>query len=121
MNADYFWLNGNTLTMLAFQKFALSGRRCYWTGLGRGLTDPDAAWHSLLYFDSPFLVSPDYGNPRNQISHDLEYTVGLNYVLTSGYDRVDAAVYRRALRSGRYEIVPGSRRLGVVLLRRTQS
>ena len=108
VGASYPWLSANTVNFLSLQQFG--GAACSWASLGDvDETDPEIAWRTLMEFGSPFLLTMDFGSPRNPPPFDLRPFADLN--------AIDVPVYRRALRSGRYEIVPGFRRDGLVLLR----
>jgi hypothetical protein len=115
VGADYAWLNSNTMTMRAYSRYALQGRRCAWLNLGRGQTDADAAWQMVVARDSPFYLSLDYDDVANPLPPPQAAAA-----LDDPLNLVDRELYRRALSSGRYEVVPGSRRTGLVVLRRTR-
>ena len=67
VGVEYPWLNSNTLRMLAFSRYAESGRRCLYTSLGYTEDDAAAAWDRVGDFRPPFFISVDYGNPANPL------------------------------------------------------
>ena len=75
----------------------------------------ELGWQALTGVDSPFLLTMDFGNPRNQLPGDLAAQVSAN----ANLNVIDVPVLRRALRSGRYTIVPSFRRSGLLLLQRS--
>jgi hypothetical protein len=113
VGASYPWLSANTVNLISAEQFAGGG--CSWQSLGDGATDPEVGWEALTGVDSPFLLSMDSGNSRNQLPGALAAQVPANAPLNV----IDDAVLRRALRSGRYTIVPAFRRSGLLLLQRT--
>jgi hypothetical protein len=113
VGAEYPWLNGNTLSLVASEEFALAGRQCQYTPLGYAEGNVDRAWKRVLAIDPPFYVAIDYGNPSNRLPADLEAQA----TRRDPFNRVNLAVYRRALRSGRFLVVPDTRRSGLVVLR----
>lgn len=115
VGTDYPWLNHNTLRMLARARFQ-SGPRCNYNALGYAEADPEVGWRRLIESGALFFVTLDYGNPRNPLPADLRRQVKLN----NAFNRINLAVLRRAIRSGRYTIVPQSRRLGLLVLRLAQ-
>jgi hypothetical protein len=117
VGASYAWLNQNTLTMLAAEQFALDGHDCPWAGVQFSSADP-GGWGDFSARKSTFFVTVDYGNPRNRLPKALDPQTGLSTALDVHFNGGNALLLSRAIRSGRYAVVPGSRRLGLVLLRR---
>lgn len=113
VGADYPWLNHNTLSMLAVEEHADEGLMCYYTGLGYAENDPEIAWKRLLEFKSPYYISIDYGNSANPLPADKRALI----LPSDPFNAVNIAVYRRVRASGMYEVVRGSRRDGLVVLR----
>ena len=113
VGADYGWLNHNYLSMLAIEEHADEGLTCYYTALGYAENDPDVAWKRLLEFKSPYYISIDYGNAANPLPAAQQALVRPD----DPFNKVNRAVYRRVLESGLYQLVPGSRRDGLVVLR----
>jgi hypothetical protein len=113
VGANYPWLSANTINLLSVEQFAGGG--CSWQSLGDGATDPEVGWQALTGVDSPFLLTMDFGNPHDELPGDLAAQVPANADLNV----IDDAVLRRALRSGRYTIVPAFRHSGLLLLQRT--
>jgi hypothetical protein len=113
VGASYPWLSANTVNLLSLEQFAGGG--CSWQSIGDGVTDPELGWQALTGVDSPFLLTMDFGNPRNQLPGDLAAQVSAN----ANLNVIDVPVLRRALRSGRYTIVPSFRRSGLLLLQRS--
>jgi hypothetical protein len=134
VGGSYVWLNANILTMLVAEQFALRSRQCFWAGLDNLSTDnePGTRWKELVRRNSPYFLTVDYGNPSNRLPPALptpegpclqvsdrdkrkcfEVVLALDRQLNAG----NADVLRRAIQSGRYVVVPGSRRLGLVLMR----
>jgi 4-amino-4-deoxy-L-arabinose transferase-like glycosyltransferase len=113
VGADYPWLNHNTLTFLAHQRFAESGRRCSYTALGYAEQDPEAAWERVRETDPPFYIAIDYGNPRNP----LPATEAAAVARADAFNRVNVAILDRVVRSPHFELVPGSRSTGLVIFR----
>lgn len=112
VGADHPWFNHNTIEMLAFQRYAESGRRCYYTALGYAEKDPEVAWKRLRKFGSPYYISIDYGNRTNPLPEAQRSLL----TPSDPFNRVNTNVYRRVRRSGRYQIVPESRSTGIVIL-----
>jgi hypothetical protein len=112
VGTDYPWLNANTLELLAHARFQ-AGPHCSYTALGYALNDSGVAWQRVIDYGSPFLVTVDYGNPRNPLPPEFVAQTDL----TDPFNEINVAVLRRAISSGRYTIVPGSRRVGVIVLR----
>ena len=115
VGADYPWLNHNYLSMLALEEHADEGLICYYTALGYAESDPEVAWQRLLQFKSPYYISIDYDNPANPLPPDKQALIRAS----DPFNTVNVTVYRRVRESGRYELVPGSRRDGLVILRST--
>lgn len=113
VGADYPWLNHNTLSMLALEEHADEGLTCYYTGLGYAENDPEIAWKRLLEFKSPYYISIDYGNSANPLPPDKRALI----LPSDPFNAVNIAVYRHVRASGMYEVVRGSRRDGLVILR----
>jgi hypothetical protein len=114
VGGEYPWLNANTLEMLAFSRYAESGRRCYYTSLGYAESDPADAWARVQEFKPPYYVSVEYGNARNE----LPQTYAPAAARADAFNRVNRVIFERVSRSRRFEVVPGSRRDGVVVFRR---
>ena len=117
VGGDFPWLNANTLTMLAAEKYALGGRNCYYTPLGYAETDPNRAYTRLQGLKPPYYISLDYTHPRNRLPADVLRIAQLHDV----FNRVNLAVYRRVLASGTFRVLPQSRSAGVIILRATPS
>jgi hypothetical protein len=117
VGTSFAWLNPNTLTMLAAEQFALDGRDCLWAGVQFTSSDP-GGWQDFSTRKSTFFVTVDYGNPRNRLPKALDPQTGLSSALDKQINGGNALLLRRAIRSGTYVVVPGSRRLGLVMLRR---
>jgi hypothetical protein len=113
VGADYPWLNHNTLSMLAIEEYADEGLTCYYTALGYAENDPEIAWKRLLEFKSPYYISIDYGNSANPLPPDKRALI----LPSDPFNAVNVSVYRRVRESGMYEVVRGSRRDGLVVLR----
>ena len=113
VGVDYPWLNHNTLELLAFERHARQGRKCYYTSLGYAETSVPRAWKRVRDFNPPFFISIDYGNPINTLPHPQRLMV----VAPNPFNAVNRAVFRRLLRSQLFELVPGSRHDGFVILR----
>jgi len=116
VGASYAWLNQNTLMMLAAEREGSRSRDCPWASVGSP-TSPGAGWRELSARQSPFLLTVDYGNPGNQLPAPYRSQVGLTTAQDKQLNGGNAALLRAALKSGRYSVVPGMRRLGLVLLR----
>jgi hypothetical protein len=110
VGTSYFWLNANTLNFLAIKEFA---QPCPWAAVGGHGTTVDGAWQDLVRYRSPFFLTVDYGNPRNPLPPQIRAKTPLD----DRFNRTDRGLFRRVLGSGRYVVVPGSRRLGLILLR----
>jgi hypothetical protein len=108
----YPWLNANTLEMLAAERFAESGRYCYYTSLGYASSDPSADWRRVLDFRPPYYISLDYGNRTNPPPAELEQAIAT----PDPFNRTNVAVFRRVRSSGDYEVLDGTRRAGTVVL-----
>jgi hypothetical protein len=113
VGVDYPWLNGNTLGMLAFSRFAERGRRCYYTSLGYAQADPEAAWSRVQEFQPPYYVGIDYGNARNPLPPPYADVAARG----SAFNRVNQDVFERVTRSSEFDVVPGTRRAGLVVFR----
>jgi 4-amino-4-deoxy-L-arabinose transferase-like glycosyltransferase len=113
VGADHPWLNHNTLTFLAHQRFAESGRLCNYTALGYAEQDPEAAWDRVRDTDPPFYIAIDYGNPRNL----LPAAQAGDVARADAFNRVNVEIFDRVVRSPRFELVSGSRRTGLVIFR----
>jgi hypothetical protein len=113
VGADYPWLNHNTLTYLAHERFAESGRRCNYTALGYAEQDAEAAWQRVRETDPPFYIAIDYRNPRNPLLEAQAAAVARN----DPFNRVNLEIFDRVLRSPRFEVVPGTRSTGLVIFR----
>ena len=114
VGTSYAWLNANTLGMLAAERFAMIGRRCYYGGLRR-LNDPDAGWRDVVRYPWPFFVTVDYDNPGNPLPPEQQVPDVRDEIIEP-FNRINVAVLRRAIQTGQYVIVPGSRRNGLVVL-----
>jgi 4-amino-4-deoxy-L-arabinose transferase-like glycosyltransferase len=113
VGGDYPWFNANTLEMLAFERYAESGRRCYYTSLGYAEKDPRVAWKRVGDFNPPFYISIDYGNPHNPLPREQTVAVAR----ADAFNRVDLAVFNRVKRSPKFEVVSYSRGGGFVVFR----
>jgi hypothetical protein len=118
VGTDYPWLNHVSLEFIAFSQFARRDRRCYWASVGFAERDPRAAWQQLNRFQSPFYVTVDYGNPRNLLPPALRARAQETLTEPDAFNQTNIAVFRRALRSGEWLVVPGFRHLGLIVLRR---
>jgi hypothetical protein len=116
VGTSYAWLNANTLTMLGVEQLALDGRQCKWAGVTFTSSDPDG-WQNFTGQNSAYLLTVDYGNPANRLPAALDPSAGLGSALDTQINGGNAKLLRRAISSGSYVVVPGSRRLGLVLLR----
>jgi hypothetical protein len=112
VGVEYPWLNENTLEMLAAERFAESGRYCYYTTLGYATTSPNAAWRRVIQFMPPFYISLDYGSVRNRLPATIQQTIDP----TDPFNVTNVAVFRRAVASTRFSILPGSRQAGTIIL-----
>jgi hypothetical protein len=117
VGAEYAWLNGNTLSLIASEEFALDGRQCQYTPLGYAEQSVETAWFRVLAINPPFYVALDYGNPANHLPTALEAQA----TRPDPFNRVNLGVYRRALRSGRFAAIPETKQDGLVVLRATAS
>lgn len=115
VGADYPWLNHNTLSMLAREQHSGDNLNCYYTALGYAENDPAVAWARVLEFRSPYYISIDYGNPVNPLPPDKRALI----LPSDPFNVVNVAVFRRVRESALFEVVPGSRREGLVILRST--
>ena len=115
VGGDYPWLNGNTLSLLADEEHTVGGHECEYTALGYAETDADAAWQRVLSLSAPYYVTIDYEDPANRLAPGLAAAVP-SY---DAFNRVNRAVFRRALGSGVYSVLPGTRRDGFVALHRS--
>jgi 4-amino-4-deoxy-L-arabinose transferase-like glycosyltransferase len=113
IGGEYPWLNANTLEMLAFERYAGIGRRCHYTSLGYAERDPAVAWKRVRDFSPPFYVSVDYGNPHNPLPADQAAAVSR----PDAFNRVNVAIFNRVKRSHEFDLVPESRRSGLVVFR----
>jgi Dolichyl-phosphate-mannose-protein mannosyltransferase len=115
VGGDYPWFNANTLEMLAAERQAEPGRRCYYTSLGYAERDPMVAWKRVQDFHPPFYISVDYGNPRNPLpSREASAASRVDI-----FNRVDRAIFTRVKSSPAFALVPDSRRDGFVVFRAT--
>jgi hypothetical protein len=112
VGVDYPWLNSDTLSMFAADRFALAGRRCRYTTLGYATSDAEAAWRRVRDGHPPYYVSVDYGNPANPLPRALADSRAY-----APFNRVNAPVFAHVLRSGHFVFVPGGRQSGLVVLR----
>jgi 4-amino-4-deoxy-L-arabinose transferase-like glycosyltransferase len=108
----YPWLNANTLEMLAAERYAETGRYCYYTSLGYASSDPIADWRRVLGLQPPYYISLDYGNRSNPPPPELQTAIAT----PDPFNRTNVAVFRRVRTSGDYEILNGTRRAGTVVL-----
>jgi hypothetical protein len=113
VGAEHPWFNHNTIEMLAFERYADSGRRCYYTALGYAEKDTEAAWQRLQQFQSPYYISIDYGDRSNPLPAAEQSLI----TPSDPFNVVNTAVFKRVRASGIYEVVPGSRDTGLVVLR----
>lgn len=111
VGAEHPWFNANTMTFIAAQRFALSGRNCYYTSLGYAETKPGRAWKRVVGFSPPFYISIDYGNPANR----LPVPFRAQAAGADAFNRVNRALEARVRASGSFRIVPGSRTGGFVV------
>jgi uncharacterized membrane protein (GlpM family) len=111
VGADYPWLNFNTLQMLAAERFALSGRFCYYTSLGYAEVDPDAAWQRIRQFRPPYYISIDYGSRSNLLPAADRATIRSS----DPFNRVNRAVYRRVVNDSSFRVLPETRQHGFVI------
>jgi hypothetical protein len=116
VGTSYAWLNANTLTMLGAEQVALDMRQCRWTGVTYSSADPDG-WQNFTAESAAYLLTVDYGNAANPLPAALVPSAGLGSALDRQINGGNAKLLRRAISSGTYVVVPGSRRLGLVLLR----
>jgi hypothetical protein len=114
VGVDLPWLNSNTLSLLADERFALRGRQCQYTALGYAEVDPGKAWERVLSFQPPYYVGVDYGNRANQI----DATIGEVVSAGDPFNVVNVAVLGRVRRSTGFRVVPGSRAAGLVVFER---
>ena len=113
VGAEYPWLNHNTLEMLAIERYAESGKRCYYTALGYAENDPNIAFKRVEDFKSPYYISIDYGNPANPLPPTLQSLI----IQADPFNKVNQIVFRRVVTSGLYQRIPGTAREGLVILR----
>jgi hypothetical protein len=113
-------LNANTLAVLAAEDFALNGWQCGWGGVQFTREDPDG-WKLVSARNSQFFATVDYGNSANKLPPEFDTQAGLGSALDRELNRGNAALLRRVIHSGQYAVVPGSRRFGLVLLRRVEA
>jgi dolichyl-phosphate-mannose-protein mannosyltransferase len=113
VGVDYAWLNANSLTLLAHERFSRSGIDCYYTALGLAEQDAAAAWRRVRSFEPPYYIGVDYGNARNPLPVAQRTLVAPS----DPFNVVNRAVLRQALNSGRFEIVQGTQHAGLILLR----
>jgi Dolichyl-phosphate-mannose-protein mannosyltransferase len=117
VGADYPWLNHNTVTFLARQRFAESGRRCNYTALGYAEQDPQGAWDRVRHADPPFYIAIDYGNPRNP----LPAAQAAALTRDDAFNKVNVAVFERVVRSPDFDLLPRSRSTGLVIFRGSEA
>jgi len=113
VGVDYPWLNANTLSLLADETFGRRDRQCHYTPLGLAEQDSERAFQRLLTFKPPYYISLDYDNPNNPLSQAKSSSI----VASDLFNTINREVHRRVLGSGLFEILPGSRRDGIVILR----
>jgi hypothetical protein len=113
VGGEYPWLNHNTLTFLAHQRFAESGRRCTYTALGYAEQNPEAAWERVRATKPPFYISVDYGNARNPLPEPQASAVAR----VDAFNQVNVEIFDRVARSPDFEPVPESRTRGLVIFR----
>lgn len=113
VGVDYPSLNGNTLSMLADEQFALRGRQCQYTALGWAEGDAEAAWTRVRELDPPYYVSIDYGNPAKPVPAPLADQIHAS----DPFNAINKAVFGRVVRSGAFETVGASRQSGLVVFR----
>jgi hypothetical protein len=115
VGVNYPWFNANTLQMLAAERFAESGRYCYYTALGYASTDPNAAWRRVVQFKPPFYIGLDYGNAVNPLPLVQRRAIDPK----DPFNVINVAVFRRAIRSKAFVVLPETRRAGTVVLAAT--
>lgn len=113
VGVDYPWLNANTLALLADEEFALWDVACHYTPLGLAEQSPERAFQRLLSLRPPYFIGLDYGNPRNPLPRAKSDAIAAG----DPFNSVNRAVHRRVLESRLFEIVPNSRRNGIVIFR----
>jgi hypothetical protein len=113
VGVSYTWLNNNNLELLAHEKLGWTGRRCSYHVLALALDDTEAGLRTMRAVSPPFYIGVDFGNLRNPLPADLRAGTRLD----DQFNSASAAVFRRILTSGRYEVVPGTRREGLIVLR----
>jgi hypothetical protein len=113
VGGDYPWFNANTLTMLAFERYAERGRRCYYTPLGYAESDPSVAWRRFQKINPPFYVSVDYGNAGNPLGVDQARAA----LRRNAFNRINLEIFNRVRHSRDFALVPGSRQDGFVVFR----
>jgi Dolichyl-phosphate-mannose-protein mannosyltransferase len=114
VGGDYPWLNGNTMSMLADERHTIVGPECEYTPLGYAATDAVAAWKRVLSLSAPYYLSIDYGDRANT----LPPTLAVQVPTYAAFNKVNRAVFRRALDSGSYVAIPSTRAGGFVVLHR---
>jgi hypothetical protein len=114
VGADYPWFNHNTIEMIAFERHAEGGLRCYYTSLGYAEQKADVAWQRVRQFDPPYYISVDYGNPSNPLPKAERVLI----TPSDPFNVVNTTVFRRIETSGSFKVVPGTRQSGVVVLQR---
>jgi hypothetical protein len=113
VGVDYPWLNANTLTLLAHERFSRRGISCYYTPLGLAESDTRVAWRRVLSFEPPYFVGIDYGNARNPLPAAQQRLIAPS----DAFNVVNRSVFRLALNSGRFEVLPRRRHAGLIVLR----
>jgi hypothetical protein len=111
VGVDYPWLNANTLSMLASERFARLGRRCSYTPIGYAERSADRAWERVRAFAPPYFVAVDFGNEQNPLPPEQARGVRPD----DPFNVVDRQVVRRVRTSSGFAVVPGTERSGVVV------
>jgi hypothetical protein len=99
--------------MLAFERYAERGRRCYYTPLGYAESDPSVAWRRFQKINPPFYVSVDYGNAGNPLGVDQARAA----LRRNAFNRINLEIFNRVRHSRDFALVPGSRQDGFVVFR----
>ena len=72
----------------------------------------DVAWARLQQFQSPYYISIDYGNRSNPLPEAQRSLV----IPSDPFNVVNTAIFQRVKASGSYRVVPGTRKIGAVVL-----
>jgi hypothetical protein len=116
VGTSYPWLNANTLNFVAADQLGSRWTRCSWVGVAGATSDVDAGWSNLVGSQAPYFLTVDYGNARNPLPRELRATE-----YPAVFNQINAGVLRRVTASGRYRVVPGTRRSGLVAFRLVQT